>query len=341
MTFNYLEQGDFMKLNRWLSAAVAAAFTLGGAAAHAQGYPNKPITLVVPFAAAGTTDILARAVGAELTRSLGQSVIIDNRPGAGGNIGSQFVAKAAPDGYTLLMGTVGTHAINQALYAKMPYDPVKDFSPVTLVASVPNVLVLNPAFADKNKITDVKSFVTYLKANPGKTNMASSGNGTSIHLAGELFKTQTKTFMVHIPYRGSSPALTDLVGGQADVMFDNLPSSMSFIKTGKLRAIALTSAKPSPALPGVPTVAQTGGELANFEASSWFGILAPAGTPKEIVDKLQHEVSKALASPAVKEKMVGQGADPVGNTPEQFAAHIQAESKKWAKVVKDSGAKVD
>jgi tripartite-type tricarboxylate transporter receptor subunit TctC len=330
-----------MNFTHWLSVAATAAFTFGAAGAQAQGYPNKQITLVVPFAAAGTTDIVARAVGAELTKALGQQVIIDNRPGAGGNIGSAIVARAAPDGYTLLMGTVGTHAINQALYAKMPYDTVKDFAPVTLAAAVPNVLVVNPAFADKHNITDVKSFIKYLKANPGKTNMASSGNGTSIHLAGELFKTQTKTFMVHIPYRGSSPALTDLVGGQADVMFDNLPSSMGFIKAGKLRAIALTSAKPSSALPGVPTIAQSGGELANFEASSWFGILAPAGTPKEIVDKLQQEVSKALSSPAVKEKLVAQGADPVGNTPEQFAAHIQAESKKWAKVVKDSGAKVD
>ncbi|MDB5773217.1 MAG: tripartite tricarboxylate transporter substrate binding protein [Burkholderia sp.] len=330
-----------MNFTHWLSVAATAAFTFGAAGAQAQGYPNKQITLVVPFAAAGTTDIVARAVGAELTKALGQQVIIDNRPGAGGNIGSAIVARAAPDGYTLLMGTVGTHAINQALYAKMPYDTVKDFAPVTLAAAVPNVLVVNPAFADKHNITDVKSFIKYLKANPGKTNMASSGNGTSIHLAGELFKTQTKTFMVHIPYRGSSPALTDLVGGQADVMFDNLPSSMGFIKAGKLRAIALTSAKPSSALPGVPTIAQSGGELANFEASSWFGILAPAGTPKEIVDKLQQEVAKALSSPAVKEKLVAQGADPVGNTPEQFAAHIQAESKKWAKVVKDSGAKVD
>ncbi|MEN3362986.1 MAG: hypothetical protein V7606_260 [Burkholderiales bacterium] len=330
-----------MNFTHWLSVAATAAFTFGAAGAQAQGYPNKQITLVVPFAAAGTTDIVARAVGAELTKALGQQVIIDNRPGAGGNIGSAIVARAAPDGYTLLMGTVGTHAINQALYAKMPYDTVKDFAPVTLAAAVPNVLVVNPAFADKHNITDVKSFIKYLKANPGKANMASSGNGTSIHLAGELFKTQTKTFMVHIPYRGSSPALTDLVGGQADVMFDNLPSSMGFIKAGKLRAIALTSAKPSSALPGVPTIAQSGGELANFEASSWFGILAPAGTPKEIVDKLQQEVAKALSSPAVKEKLVAQGADPVGNTPEQFAAHIQAESKKWAKVVKDSGAKVD
>lgn len=321
--------------------ALCCATAATGLQASAQTYPVKPIKLVVPFPAGGTTDILARAVGAELTKAMGQQVIIDNRPGAGGNIGSDLVAKSAPDGYTILMGTVGTHGINQSLYAKMPFDPLKDFAPVTLVATVPNVLVLNAALADKNKITDVRQFVAYLKANPGKLNMASSGNGTSIHLAGELFKAQTKTFMVHIPYRGSAQAITDLIGGQADVMFDNLPSSLPFIKAGKLRAIGLTSSKPSPALPGVPTIAQAGGDLTSYEASSWFGILAPAGTPKEIVNKLQSEIAKALASPAVKEKLVGQGADPIGNTPEQFAAFIRSETKKWAVVVKVSGAKVD
>jgi tripartite-type tricarboxylate transporter receptor subunit TctC len=261
--------------------------------------------------------------------------------GAGGNIGADAVAKSAPDGYTLLMGTVGTHAINQSLYPKMPFDPIKDFAPVTLVASVPNVLVVNKDFAEKNKITDIKSFTSYAKAHPGKLNMASSGNGTSIHLAGELFKTTTKTYMLHVPYRGSGPALTDLIAGQADLMFDNLPSALPFIKSGKLLALGVTSSKPSPALPGVKPLASAGGELAGFEASSWFGILAPAGTPKDIVNKLQQEIAQSLSSPAVKEKMISQGADPVGNTPEQFAAHIQAETKKWEKVVKASGAKVD
>lgn len=322
-------------------ALAALTLTIFTAGAQAQTYPTRPIKLIVPFPAGGTTDILARAVGAELTKSFGQSVIVENRAGAGGNIGADIVAKSPADGYTLLMGTVGTHGINQSLYTKLPFDPIKDFAPVTVVATVPNVLVLNVALADKNKITDVRSFINYLKAHPGKLNMASSGNGTSIHLAGELFKADTKTYMLHIPYRGSAQAITDLIGGQADVMFDNLPSSLPFIKSGKLRALGLTSNKASPALPGVQPISKIGGELANYEASSWFGILAPAGTPKEIVNKLQQEISHALSSPAVNAKLVSQGADPVGNTPEQFAAFIKSETAKWAKVVKASGAKID
>ncbi|EHP38397.1 hypothetical protein OR16_37460 [Cupriavidus basilensis OR16] len=311
------------------------------APAHAADpYPSKPIRLVVPFPAGGTTDILARAVAAELSKLQGWNVVVDNRPGAGGNIGTDMVAKAAPDGYTLLMGTVGTHGINQSLYGKLPFDPVKDFAPITEVASVPNVLVVNPAFAQQNRINSVTDLIAYARANPGKLNMASSGNGTSIHLAGELFKTQTRTFMVHFPYKGSGPALTDLAGGTMQLMFDNLPSSMALIKSGKLKALAVTSAKPSPALPGVPTVADAA-RLPGFEASSWFGLLAPAGTPPEIVARVQQEVARGLATPAMREKMLAQGADPVGNTPVQFAAFIRAELTKWAKVVKDSGAKVD
>lgn len=324
-----------------LLASAAASFLFAATSASAQTYPAKPVTMVVPFAAGGTTDILARAVSHELSKALGQQFIVDNRPGAGGNIGAQIVSRAAPDGHTLLMGTVGTHGINQSLYPKLPYDPVKDFIPVTVVAAVPNVMVVNTAFADKNKIKDVKSFLAYARANPGKLNMASAGNGTSIHLAGELFKTQSKTFLVHIPYRGSAPAITDLIGGQAEVMFDNLPSAMSHIKGGKLRALAVTAAKRSPSLPDVPTIAETGGDLAKYEATSWFGVLAPAGTPKDVVTRLQQEIAKALASPAMKEKLFAQGAEPVGNTSEQFAAFIQSETAKWAKVVKDSGAKVD
>ncbi|WP_427311420.1 Bug family tripartite tricarboxylate transporter substrate binding protein [Cupriavidus sp. H39] len=312
----------------------------GQPALAADPYPAKPIRLVVPFAAGGTTDILARAVAAELAKLPGWNVVVDNKPGAGGNIGADIVAKAAPDGYTLLMGTVGTHGINQSLYGKLPFDPIKDFAPITEVAAVPNVLVLNPAFAQQNKIDSVKDLIAYARANPGKINMASSGNGTSIHLAGELFKTQTRTFMVHFPYKGSGPALTDLAGGTVQVMFDNLPSSMALIKSGKLKALAVTSAKPSPALPGVPTIAQAAG-LPQYEASSWFGMLAPAGTPPDIIHRIQQEVAKALGAPAVRERLQAQGAEPVGNTPEQFAAFIRAETTKWARVVKDSGAKVD
>jgi tripartite-type tricarboxylate transporter receptor subunit TctC len=314
---------------------------LGTGAAYSQAATSaKPIRLVVPFAAGGTTDILARAVGAELQKSLGQPVLIENKPGAGGNIGTVLVAKAAPDGYTLLMGTVGTHGINPSLYPTMPYNAQKDFAPVSLVAAVPNVLVLNATFAQKNGITDVPSLLRYLRANPGKTNMASSGNGTSIHLAGELFKSQTRTFMVHFPYQGSAPALTALIGGSMDLMFDNLPSSLPHIKSGRLKALAVTSSKPSPALPGVPTIAQAAG-LPEYEASSWFGVLAPAGTPKDMVDKLSAEIAKSLATPEMREKLLAQGAEPVGNTPAQFAAHVAAEMKKWAEVVKVSGAKVD
>ncbi|WP_455284314.1 tripartite tricarboxylate transporter substrate binding protein [Cupriavidus necator] len=333
-----------MQANRRRAVALLLSASLAALASHpalaADPYPAKPIRLVVPFAAGGTTDILARAVAAELAKLPGWNVVVDNKPGAGGNIGADIVAKAAPDGYTLLMGTVGTHGINQSLYGKLPFDPIKDFAPITEVAAVPNVLVVNPAFAQQNKIDSVRDLINYARANPGKLNMASSGNGTSIHLAGELFKTQTKTYMVHFPYKGSGPALTDLTGGTMQVMFDNLPSSMALIKGGKLKALAVTSAKPSPALPGVPTVAQAA-SLPNYEASSWFGMLAPAGTPPDVIQRIHQEVAKALSAPAVRERLQAQGAEPVGNTPEQFAAFIRAETAKWSKVVKDSGAKVD
>ncbi|SOY50827.1 conserved hypothetical protein, UPF0065 [Cupriavidus taiwanensis] len=333
-----------MQPTRRRVVALLLSASLGALASQpalaADPYPAKPIRLVVPFAAGGTTDILARAVAAELAKLPGWNVVVDNKPGAGGNIGADIVAKAAPDGYTLLMGTVGTHGINQSLYGKLPFDPIKDFAPITEVAAVPNVLVLNPAFAQQNRIDSVKDLIAYARANPGKINMASSGNGTSIHLAGELFKTQTRTFMVHFPYKGSGPALTDLAGGTMQVMFDNLPSSMALIKSGKLKALAVTSARPSPALPGVPTIAQAAG-LPQYEASSWFGLLAPAGTPPDVIQRIHQEVAKALGAPAVRERLQAQGAEPVGNTPEQFAAFIRAETTKWAKVVKDSGAKVD
>ena len=324
--------------------AAALALTLGAAGmAQAQSHwPAKPVRIVVPFAAGGTTDILARAIAPELGKALGQQFIVDNRGGAGGNIGADLVAKSAGDGYTLLMGTVGTHGINRALYQQLPYDPIKDFAPITLVASVPNVMVMNADKARQLGINSVLDFIRYARANPGRLNMASSGNGTSIHLAGELFKSMTGTYMLHMPYRGSAPALLDMVGGNMDVMFDNLPSSMVHIKAGKLKALAVTSASRSAALPDVPTVEEAGGAaLKDYEASSWFGLLAPAATPPEVVQRLQQEVAKALASPAVKERLLAQGAIPGGNSSADFVRMIDSEHRKWAQVVKAAGAKVD
>lgn len=331
------------KTNRRLalsSIALAATFLIALPAAAQTTWPTKPVRIVVPFAPGGTTDILARAVAPELTKAFGQPFIVDNRAGAGGNVGADLVAKSPGDGYTLLMGTVGTHGINKSLYSKMPYDPQKDFAPITLVAGVPNVMVMNAEKAAKLGINNVADFVKYAKAHPGQFSMASSGNGTSIHLAGELFKSQTGIFMTHIPYRGSGPALLDLIGGNVDVMFDNLPSAMPQIKGGKLKAFAVTSAQRSTAMPELPTVEEAG-KLKGFEASSWFGLLAPAGTPPDVVSRIQQEVAKALATPAIKEKMLAQGAIPSGNTPQEFAKLIDAEITKWALVVKASGAKVD
>ena len=318
-----------------------AALLLIASSAFAQtAWPNKPVRIIVPFAAGGTTDILARAMAPELTKAFGQSFIIENRAGAGGNIGADLVAKSPADGYTILMGTVGTHGINKALYPKMPYDSQKDFAPITLVAGVPNVMVMNADKAKALNINTVPEFITYAKANPAKFSMASSGNGTSIHLAGELFKSRTGIFMTHIPYRGSGPALLDLVGGSVDVMFDNLPSALPQIKAGKLKAFAVTSAQRSTAVPELPTIEEAG-KLTGFDASSWFGLLAPAGTPPDVVSRIQQEVAKSLNTPGMKEKLLAQGAIPGGNTPEQFITFINAEHIKWAQVVKVSGAKVD
>ncbi len=303
-------------------------------------WPTKPVRIVVPFAPGGTTDILARAVAPELSRVFGQTFIVENRGGAGGNLGADIVAKSPADGYTLLMCTVGTQAINKSLFSHMPYDPQKDFAPITLVAGVPNVMVMNTERAKALGINNVLDFIAYAKAHPGQLNMASSGNGTSIHLAGELFKSKTGIFMTHIPYTGSGPAMMGMLSGVVDVMFDNLPSSMAQIKGGKLKAFAVTSSQRSAALPDVPTVEEAG-KLKGFEASSWFGLLAPAGTPADVVLRLQQETAKALGSPAIKEKLLAQGAIPSGNTPQQFAALIDAEIKKWAPVVKASGARVD
>lgn len=319
---------------------MVATFIFASAAlqANAQGagsYPNKSIKIVVPFPPGGATDILARAIGFELQKAWGQTVVIENKPGAGGNTGADLVAKSPADGYTLIMATVGTHAINMSLYAKMPYDAVKDFEPVVLVAGVPNLLVVHPSVNAKT----VRELTALAKSQPGKLNVASSGNGTSIHLSAELYKQMAGVDILHVPYKGSAPAVADLLGGQVQMMFDNMPVSLPHVKAGKLRALAVTSMTRSAALPDVPTMDEEG--LKGFDATSWFGLLAPAGTPKDIVAKLNAASVKALASAEMRERLAAQGAEPMGNTPDQFAAFIKAEIDKWAKIVKASGARID
>jgi tripartite-type tricarboxylate transporter receptor subunit TctC len=318
-----------------LAALAAVAASAAPLTATAQAYPAKPITIIVPFSAGGTTDILARVIGQALNKELGQSVIVDNRAGAGGNIGGALAAKAAADGYTLFMGTVGTHAINQSLYKKMPFDPVKDFAPLTRVAMVPNLLVANPAKPYKS----VQELIAFAKANRGKVNFGSSGSGSSIHLSGELFNALARVDMVHVPYKGSAPAVSDLLGGQIDIMFDNLPSAIQHVRAGKLRPLAVTTAKRSPELPDVPTIAEAG--VPGYEATSWFGMFAPAATPAPVVAKLNAALVKVLADPEVKKKLAEQGAEPYSEKPEQFAEFIRKETAKWSKVVKDSGASAD
>jgi len=334
------------KIAKISAALIGSAFFLTlSSPSYSQGaYPNKPIRLVVPFPAGGATDNVARPLQNELLTTNKWNVIIDNKPGAGGNIGAEIVAKSAPDGYTWLMASVGTHGINLPLYTqgggKLPFDPIKDFTPITLVAELPNVLVLNPEFAAKNNINSVNDLIAYARKNPGKVNMASSGNGTSIHMAGELFKSMTKTYMVHLPYKGSPPAVTDLMAGNVDIMFDNLPSSINYIRSGRLKALAVTSAKRSPAFPDLPTIAEAA-NLPGYEATSWFGIVGPANMPADILNKDSTELMAAINSTSVKEKYLAMGAQPVGNTPAQFANFIKAEIAKWTRVVKESGAKVD
>lgn len=317
------------------AAALGSVLLATGPVAAQAAFPSKPITIIVPFSAGGTTDILARIVGQALSGELGQPVIIDNRAGAGGNIGGQVAAKAAADGHTLFMGTVGTHAINASLYKKMPFDPIKDFAPLTRVANVPNLLVANPAQPYKS----VAELIAYAKANPGKVNFGSSGNGTSIHLSGELFKSMAKVDMQHVPYKGSAPAVTDLLGNQIGIMFDNMPSAIQHVRSGKLRPLAVTTAKRSPELPNVPTIAEAG--VPGYEATSWFGLFAPAGTPPAVISKLNTAIVKVLGQADVKKKISEQGAEVYSETPEQFAAFIQKEAVKWGKVVRDSGASLD
>ena len=316
-----------------LAAATLAVAGMGTALA-ADAYPDKPLTMIVPFSAGGTTDILARIVGQALGQELGQTIIIENKPGAGGNIGAQQASRAKADGYTLFMGTVGTHAINQALYKKLPYDPAKDFAPLSRVANVPNLLVAHPSRPYKT----VQEMIAYAKKHPGEVTYGSPGSGASPHVSGALFQSMTGAEMTHVPYKGSAPAISDLLGNQIAVMFDNMPSAIQHVRSGKLRPIAVTTAKRSPELPDVPTIAEAG--VPGYEATSWFGLWAVAGTPAPILTKLQTALTKVLKDPAVAKKIADQGGEVVIETPAQFDAFIKSEAAKWGKVVKESGAEV-
>jgi tripartite-type tricarboxylate transporter receptor subunit TctC len=322
-------------MKRIAAVLLAIALPILHGTVAAQTWPTKPIKWIVPFAPGGTTDILARTIGEKLATALGQPVVIENRPGAGGGVGAEFTAKAPPDGYTIMGGTISTHAINASLYKSLPYDPVKDFEPITLIARVPNMLVVNPDIPAKN----VAELIALLKSSPGKYTFASSGNGTSQHLSGELFKSMAGVDMQHIPYKGSPPALQDVVGGQVTMTFDNITTAWPLAKGGKLRALAVTTAMRSPIAPDVPTLAEAG--LAGYEVGSWQGVFAPAGTPPEIVRRLNVEMVKIINMPDVRDKLIGLGAEPVANTPEEFSALVKTEVVKWAGVVKQSGARVD
>jgi tripartite-type tricarboxylate transporter receptor subunit TctC len=326
-----------MQVSARVAPLLVAALALGLAAAgaHAQTYPSKPIRMVVPFTPGGTTDILARTVGQKLGEAWGQPVVVDNRPGAGGNIGSELVAKAPPDGYTLLMGTISTHAINASLYRRLPFDPTRDFAPVSRVGTLPNILIVHPSVPVKS----VKELIELARSKPGELNFASSGVGTSLHLSGALFNSMAGVNLVHVPYKGSSPALADLLGGQVKIMFDNLPSALPHVKAGKLKPLAVTGTRRASVLPEVPTVIESG--LAGFEVTSWFAVFAPAKTPKDIVTKLNGEIVKILNSADVQEKLTQIGVDAAPTTPEELAAFARAETEKWGKVVKATGASAD
>ena len=329
-----------MRVSTFLRRFALTSFILGASVAAslpatAQGaYPDHAVRVIVGFSAGGTTDVVARVIAKELSDELGQSFVVENKPGAGSNIAAELVTKAAPDGYTLLMMAV-TSAINQTLYPQLKFDITRDLTAVALGAKVPNILVINP----KLPITSVKELVDYANKNPGKLNFASSGSGTSIHLTGELFKLQTRIDVAHIPYKGSSPALTDLVGGQVQFMFDNMPSSWPLVQSGKLRALAVTSAKRSAAAPALPTMTELG--YKDFDISSWFGLMAPAGTPAAIIDKLNAAVNKALAKPDVQKRLADLGADVQQLSPAEFSAFVRKEVDTWGPVVKSSGATAD
>ncbi|NDY82060.1 tripartite tricarboxylate transporter substrate binding protein [Orrella sp. NBD-18] len=319
-------------ITRLLSGLALAAAAI--APVVAQTYPNKPIKLILPFPPGGATDVMSRILAEKLTPRLGQTVIVENKPGAGTMLASEFVAKAPADGYTLLMAA-SSLVIAPSLYSKVNYDPIKDFTPVTQVAAVIHLVVVNPNLPVKS----IQDLIAYLKANPGKVSYGSTGSGTSTHLEAELFKKMAGVDITHIPYKGSTPALADLVGGQTSMMFDPIASSKPYLESGRLRAIAVTTAQRSVSAPELPTVAESG--LPGYEAMPWLGIVAPAGTPKPVVDLLYKEVGEVLKLQDVKDRFKSLGLDIIGNTPAQFATFIEKDQKKWAQVIKDSGAKVD
>lgn len=311
---------------------ILGAWTVPSHAQSAASFPNKPMRMVVTFTSGGAPDIIGRILAERFTAAWNQPVLVDNKPGSGGNIGADFVAKSAPDGHTLVVGTVGTHSINGALYPKMPYDMVRDFVPVSLVATTPNLLVVNNEVPAKS----VKELIDLGKKTP--LTFASSGSGSSIHISGELFKSLTGVDMTHIPYKGRASAIPDVLGGRVTMMFDNMPSSLPLVREGKLRALGVTSAQRASAAPEIPAIAET---LPGFDAVSWFAIFAPAGTPKPIVDKLQVEITRILKTPEINKKLADIGLEAVGSTSEELAAYQRSEIAKWAKVVKDSGARPD
>jgi len=314
------------------AAAVATALSFGPALA--QDFPTRAVTMVVPFAAGGSTDLVGRLIAEQMSKELGQPVVVENRGGAGGNLGANAVAKSQPDGYTILMGTVATHALNPALYKKMPYDPVTGFAPISLLAIVPNVLVVHPDFPAKT----TEELIELLKKDPGKYSYASSGNGTPLHLSGELFKSEAGVDMQHIPYQGAGPALIDVMSGQVPIMFDNLPSSSGHIKSGKLRALGVTTAKRAPSFPDLPAIGEA---VPGYETYTWNALFAPAGTPPEVVAKLNAAANKALSDPKVQARLADFSATSVGSTPEELGEHVKKEMAKWAPIVKASGAQID
>ncbi len=315
--------------------ATAAATLVFAAAAYSQTYPIKPIRIIVPFPPGGATDVLARTVGPRMSETFAQQVIVENRSGATGNIGAELAAKAAPDGYTLVVGQASNIAINITLMGRLPYDPVKDFTPLTLLASTPNVLVIHPSLP----VRSVKDLIALAKSKPGQLNYATSGNGSPGHFSAELLKKMAGIDMVHIPYKGASPALIDVVGGHASLYFTAMLSAQPFVKSGRLRVIAQTSAKRSPSLPDLPTIAEAG--YPDYDITSWWGMLGPAGLPRDIANKLHAEIVRIIATPDVKERLNGLGADAVTNTPEQFTAYIKAEIAKWARIIKETGVKAE